>query len=949
MKKSEVENIRSQKTSKTRGRRRAQQMAPEGSPTVTGAFRHLSKKLFVMRESAEYAFMLLEKMIEQTLLPHAGRSSVDTALRIGITPMLRTAAGEAIRKQYNMRVIFSTEGRRRELGVLYRIDEDWFLLILAGAGQKSLDGDNEFTRVLLETLSEVRPEELITGPFSRLCRTSANASLIREQVRSGRTLVRTVESIAGMDLNTPVGDMGWDLLVRGAEFDYNSTLSRLLTGVIFELKNNRYPKSEISLPYGYHKVTVEGKPSHVVKPDLSQDHVVKAIIELATSDLTLRDVADELAKLGLRSRHPGQVASGNPPAVNKVKHPDTLVKGLFAALPTYLDGKYRFTHEMTIPNTDQMHGLAVHRTAPEDPGYIQVDLDFGLPDGGWHETEVIEEAIEKRLSTPDSYPMPRRNKNVVKPLASIFRWDDEAHENFLHSDSERYYTLRRRPLTEAFDLETGKRKGFGSYDGELIGRFEALVIHHAIADGLARLAEGLPCDQTCPQASPVSDDRLSALRELRDAAEAAASNARSELIETTNEASKIHLRTLAEEKQQEADRHQSAIAELERPVTQGRHLVDASEIAAVIAILRTTDDGADISLNRALRRLLRDPQIRAEARHPLATITFSIEIRSSEGSVRVGPLEALTTNGAVGVGPKHPEWKQSFTQRNRSIVKILLLEESRIEERQALIFGEGLDSRGYVRRMASALEDIVPTKQALSALIDSPILDLRRAVIGRMMGLDLAHNLPPDLAEQAFNIYNDPQFWWSHGWSPGGMTRRRMVLAFIDKYATDPDEGLAFNVIRDRVGIDDATLYGYLRNKSDRPAYHNNKTPVYRIAEDVDGWLQSGKRLKGKLRSIRVLECQFCKKRKLIQPLKVPEVPGHLLCVNCFRDQTEGWLYPPAYFQPWDGPQTLARRNGAIAQGGGRYERSRAGRMIVGTDLYKLEIPSLHTPRKIDT
>lgn len=278
-------------------------------------------------------------------------------------------------------------------------------------------------------------------------------------------------------------------------------------------------------------------------------------------------------------------------------------------------------------------------------------------------------------------------------------------------------------------------------------------------------------------------------------------------------------------------------------------------------------------------------------------------------------------------------------------MELLLLGTAEPDEVEALTVGEDFDSRAYVRRMAAALEDLLPTSEAVSAIIDCPILDVRRAAIGPLLGLDLPNDLPDELADEIRRIYTGQKFWWPRSWCTGGMIKRRQLLSLIDTYAADPDQGLDFRTLTNSLPISYATIYGYLHDKG-ASSYHAKKTtPVHRCVEDVGGWL-SKPRTRHAPHPVSVLACPHCNQRKLTQPLKVPEVPGQLLCTTCRRDWKTGWRYPDEYFLPWEGPQTLPKDSRPKPTNGGRYAPTRSGRIIVGSDIYDEPTPSLHVPQR---
>lgn len=59
---------------------------------------HVASKLFVVRESADYEWLLLEKMLQQTLAPFADQSEVALLLLHGPHLLLNTPTGEHARE-----------------------------------------------------------------------------------------------------------------------------------------------------------------------------------------------------------------------------------------------------------------------------------------------------------------------------------------------------------------------------------------------------------------------------------------------------------------------------------------------------------------------------------------------------------------------------------------------------------------------------------------------------------------------------------------------------------------------------------------------------------------------------------------------------------------------------------------------------------------------------------
>jgi len=352
---------------------------------------HYLDKLFLCRESSEYDYLLLSKMIKQVLRPWERElDEVARAMEFGVTPIKAGPDGEKTREVLGVREIFipSSMGSRRLLGVFFTIGRVGFFYALASAGQQEIDGENAFTNELRDLIKTLRPREIVTGPFSRMLRVTWIGAGLMKAMADYRVTLRCAESTEAIDLRSPSGRREWELLANAAQNDYVATLTRLLTGTTFEYKQGYWPRSELSLPIGYRKVGGKGEDRNKVIPDPTQKPVVRRLIELAASDATEDEIAVQLSELGVRSRF--GAADEDRPLICDLKKPYGAVRTLFSHIPTYANGDYLVRHEMTIPYLDEFHGVAVNRESPEDNGYLEFRLHFELPEGGWHSPEMIE-------------------------------------------------------------------------------------------------------------------------------------------------------------------------------------------------------------------------------------------------------------------------------------------------------------------------------------------------------------------------------------------------------------------------------------------------------------------------------------------------------------------------------------------------------------------------------
>lgn len=382
----DLERLNERKRAARPGRRRVEASGPQTEAPVQGQFEHKCERGFLARESGEYDFLLLAKMIQQVLEPFRGDPAVDAALALGVTPLLNTDAGRRAREQLGARLLYFSDRRNKAFGVRFTIKGVTFQYGLL-SGAKSSDpatGENDWVESIGDLLTEHRPAELVTGPMSRLARRRHLFSRLGTLLAQTRTTVRTYEVPHGMSMLDPGGQAQWDALALAAESDYLGTVTRLLTGVVYELKNNNYPRSALGLPPGYVKPNSAGPDQHKVVPSTDPADLarVRKFIELCAGDASPNEIATELSDLGLKTRHPGIHRNDPNLRADQVKHPETLIRVLMQHLPAYLTGTYTFEHEIPLPNCDIFHGFDVHRQSLTDSGFIVAKLDFGVPPVG---------------------------------------------------------------------------------------------------------------------------------------------------------------------------------------------------------------------------------------------------------------------------------------------------------------------------------------------------------------------------------------------------------------------------------------------------------------------------------------------------------------------------------------------------------------------------------------
>jgi hypothetical protein len=906
---------------------------------------HLHDYYFAARESPEYGHMLLDRMIEQTLDAYTHVPGVQEALEIGARVLLRDDAGEgeALRQRLGAEVLYSRDSARRFFGVRFVLHGNVFHYGLTTGAQPALDGDNNWVESLCDGIELHRPAVLVTGPASRIARLVPLFNKVETRLQAARTKVQTAEVPYGMDLNDPGGRAQWQALANAAEYDYRATVTRLLTGVVFELKNNRYPRSDLALPPGYTKRGGDGPDRNDVFPDPepAAQQVVRRFIEMAAGDYTEMEIAQELGALGLTTRHPGLRKKLGPLRAHQVGDPVRLVRTLFQSLPTYLDGRHTFKHEMPLANVDSFHGYVVHRVDTADNGYIQQELDFGLPPGGWHDRGLIESAIATRLLTDeDERQLPTR-RDKVKPLAGMIRFTLDGFEYLLVAKDTESYELRRRP-------SGGSRGTFHGTEGQLVGRFSARKLHKAVASILRQLEDGVAVAMPCPATPAVDGSTTQELTAALGAALKRVEGARREAIAAPDPETAAAYRKLGEQAADEATELQreltlATLASRPRPTA----ALDGTRLAALIKVLDELPGAVDVAVRSMLRGCVRKARILdAEPGRPLAVLEMVLAVVTDAGVVTTEPLRAYVPNRATGGLPGTDTRHDAFERRNTEIMQMLLLESAPEDERRALWDAEDFDGRSFRRRMLDVLAPVTGAEVA-SALIDCPILDVRRAALQPFLrhDLPLSPDFSPALEREIQAVYRKDRFSWTNGWCPGGMARERRVLEFVHRYGDTADDGIPQNEVKQVLGLDDSAFGRLL---------HSGALPYGRKAPSAAPWFARLESFqvhneRGRLETrLRIRQCPHCGQRSLTQPLRVPEVAGYLLCTNeaCHRSLLSKERYPDDFFLPWDGSQSEVRRRDDLGAAEKRAWWTERGRVIVGTTLCEVLVPSRFAPRR---
>lgn len=918
----------------SRARVKAQRAAaavPGGASDARTGSVFQSEWMHLVRESSEYGNMLFAKMIQQTLEPYATRPGVRKALDLGIAILERGPAGDALRRSLGVRTIFRPKSSK-VLGYLFQLDDDWFLYALTSAAQTTIAGENLWTTLLCETLRDLRPKNLGAGPTSRIARLKELGAQVSLAVKQTGTTVFVYEAPQGLNLREAGGDATWGALVMAADYEYHATVARLITGTLFELKNNRFPRAEMSLPPGFvFARNGEGKPipgSVVIDPDPSRLAMVRDLLADGATEATNADLAHRYSSRGLTSRW----TAAAPVPASETGDPGGVVGRVFAHLNTYVTGKYTFRLECSLPSVTAMHGLTVHREHPDDNGYFEVELDFGLPVGGFVSDDVASSVRSRRLMNAPGTSGVQRETWDRKPLSGRREWADAEHDYVLDADDKGVYVVRRRARSAT--TLPGRRSTIGKGEGTIVGRLPAARLHGDLARAaLAALGKPIAADRpdmgegAAGRAARLADvsRELIASRSLAQERAHTAANFRmlAGASATTNE--RLNYADLVRRAEAEAEEAEADVARLQgelsvRPVD--GLTVDVGPLAAALIVLGRTQDKADFALFEALRDFVVDFRAECEVGQPIATVTFGLRLHASDGSITLGPISLTTRNTAIGVAGT-PARSDAIHERNLALTLPWLLGEVTPAE---VAEHEGIDLRSLRRRTHDVLRSHLPNEAARAAIIDCPIVETRRVVLGALAGARDDAGFSADRAREIRQLYYDPNFSWTPSWVSDATIMKRVVLDFVDRYATDPNMGVHLDVVRARVDVAEVFLYRLL---NDDPAKYVGASvrPAPRpVLDRAPGW-NLDRAPKRELKAVCVRRCTWCGERTLLQPLRVPEVADELICTHCGCSAASDEPWPGDYLLSWDGP--FGRRKSPGKDIAAKGDRSPHGTRLV--------------------
>ncbi|KMM46553.1 hypothetical protein CWIS_04425 [Cellulomonas sp. A375-1] len=890
-------------TPRLAGRRTVEPALPVEVAAPVGAQFGLDA-LVAIRESDQYDYAMLDGMVAQVLEPLVPAfPGLEVLVEHGANVMRSGAEGDDLRRHLRAQPLYADTRGRRPAAWSVQVGNVMVVYGLISAGKEAMagKGSNAWVATLSRLVREHRPAALHTGPFSRLVRNKDLSSPLRAALIAVGTRVHCAENHQGMVVADSGGQMLWDVLAQGAHSDWQATLYRLQIGTLYELKNGRFPRGgDHPIPGVKQEYCGDGK-RRVLAVDEDARAQVRAIIETAASGMSEHEAADILAGLGVRTRKPTGRTT-HPKLVNEVHDVPSAVRRLWQHLPTYLDGTYVYHHRNTIAGLREMAGQRVHREHIDDLGEFRFTLRFPVPEGGWHDEELIRTAIAKRLTPrPKSSGTPSSD---VKPLLRLGHRLADGREWRLLAD-DRDYILRARPI------DTSGRgpvvRGFGTYEGELLARVKADELHREVARMLRAVVGGTPVATTCP--GPVIGDQHRAdLHARADALEAQAATARRLAAAPENAADSVDYQADARALASRARslRQQAAGPDADDRLDTPGLTADTTQILAAAELLDRITAQAPVAVAVAVRTVISTLIIDATPGDPLARVTLEALVRTNRGHITVGPVHGIVHNSAGSRGRL-----RAATPETRALLLDRLL--AGADDTDRLRETLGRTARNERRHQMAALTGLLGSDAARGVLLDCPIPAVSRIVLANLSATTngetpSARDDDPWAAE-IISTYCDPAWSWpSDTWARGNLNTKRETLAWIARNSSG-DNGVRVDELRAKLHLTDVALYAMLNDTPGK--YPRECLGAVPPLERTASW-PTRRPMAPETRRVRLPMCPHCQRRTLPHLLTVPELPEGWICSQCRRPPGSNTVYPPDYLRDWVGPrqgQRTARTN----------------------------------------
>lgn len=810
------------------------------------------RALVVVRESNEYDLMAFSTMIRQVIEPLAakipGAAEVLEASGSKAQIMRQTPEGDALREQWAARVL--TQGSR-DYGYVFEVRGTCFFFAMTSAfSDATEDLRNTFTDDLIDTANRFLPDHLYTGPSTRLVRRKDLGEHLGRELGLRNIKVHTKEVPDGINPLRDPGSMHWSLLCMQAESDLRTTVTRLLTGRIFHMRNNEWLAGPGSLPLGYSLESEEVK--RPVVGDANEVALARLLIQLAAQaynqlDRTLdkeetavgvETIIKALSAHGAtkrsnrRSDKHGTAIAGT--SLQSVSSPKQVVISLLEVLPAYgADGVVRRMQKLPIAGLTQhdVHGMAIYKSLQpggteardefKSKGSVLFSWTFPKPtdsdgnDEAWASTEELSHAakyLEHLQVVKEGAP----STKTLWPFSGLFKAENEqSFYHFTHNSGG--YQWR---VSEKIAYYKGSSAAVGKFDHTLVTtRFVEALLQKLEDEGIdPRQVQVTKPRKVPPDAHGGTRALEAELADLQQRFDAAQRSAR----EAQSDRSRLQHQAVGDELSLQLDALEAKLAVAAEQISTHvdavkPDLLEVSSLATLLSVLLDTAGGpTDHSVSEALRRIVISGTITGcwDDASPWGAFSCKVRVPNDRGISRLVNITFEVGNTSQGSDRK------GF---HRRVARLLALRMTTPLTLDALAPRLGAQpTPAHVGRMLH--EAFVPLFTArglaqktashlVSALLDCPI-DSTRDIIWRLLhdqelpvtieDLD-AHDTQRHI-EELRDHYLSPNFRWTcDSWSAGGEKQRREIARWVAGHTTSmaSHDGVALTALATALGMKD--------------------------------------------------------------------------------------------------------------------------------------------------
>ncbi len=903
-------------------------------------------ELLAFRQSVARAKEELVNHVQARLGKHVGEiPGVETILEHGTLWIENTPEADALRASFDAETVYAGASGRRLVGYKMNVEGTLVFFSLFSAAEDNIEGTNDFTNALTSIITDHAIEHLYTGPFTRIARDEGHANdLLRAGEKTG--LIIHGVGFRDIDLGTQEGQKKARELVSNAADDWHNVVERLHLGVSNILAEGGLPCSELNIPgIGYtFRETVAGrrKTDRTVVPMTDKDTIamVRDFVKWSGQDLTAYQVAEKMAtKHGWGSRTLRRRLRDEKATVLDSRYPAEAIENLWKFLPTLLTGRYQLDQSIPMDQELIRWELLERGTVENIKGntHLVLEVNFHnelLPGGQWCDPAIIQAAIDKRLTQKPASNVTggAASSKPRKPLMSVSEWQDAAWQWTIAGSKREQYHLLRRPLDQATRAD-GRRLGwapFEKHNDAIAAAMDPGTLHRALGEAIIDALEtsGVEWRRTTVRRKVdpgafVSPEQLDGAKQrLADAEQqsriAGYTYARAvELAVKDDSAANragvdLALSDRNTANQELADARDALVTlqgdyDTQGPIT-GEVEVEVGNLAAALAELLETEHAGPANLARTLRNLLSG--FTATISDDLLTVTVqtSLRVETSEGIVVLGPVEVGVPNIQRGMK----------THRGDVLWEVAMRDGLTVEEAAERI---GYTDITFVRRRLHErlVETGLVTATGLrAALIDCPIAEVRKVLWAELQAREngkafrAPEGIDPAWAAHVRSVYLEDRD-WMRAWASDTHHWARLA---IEQVRAAGDKGMLWDTLLEQLTPGEKRT----ENRELVVELVNGKGSIGRGKQMARAWSpvlrRSDEWHRHAERRVWVQDCPFCETATLDQVLRVPEVPGGLLCSSCRRTPSlPSVVFPEAYLKPWVGPRGYKSTNSGPRRG----------------------------------